>query len=139
MPILNVKISGEPNPDTTNHVSALLVELTARILRKQPDITAVVIDYVPEGQWFVGGGRLDQQRQRSFYFDIKVVEGTNTKDEMARYIEAAFAGLKDILGQVHPESYIHVQEVRAFAYGYSGRTQENRYIASKLQTEPTTR
>jgi 4-oxalocrotonate tautomerase len=54
MPILNVRISGEPNPETTKSVSALLVKLTARILRKQPDVTAVAIDYVPEGQCFVG-------------------------------------------------------------------------------------
>jgi 4-oxalocrotonate tautomerase len=139
MPILNVKISGEPNPETTKSVSALLVKLTARILRKKPDVTAVAIDYVPEGQWFVGAETLDQQGKGSFYFDIKVTEGTNTKDEMARYIEAAFAGLKEILGEVHPESYICVQEVRAFSWGYGGRTQENRYIASKLQTEAVTR
>jgi 4-oxalocrotonate tautomerase len=132
-------MSGEPNPETTKHVSALLVELTARILRKQPDVTAIVIDYLPEDRWFGGGGMLDQQGQRSSYFDIKVVEGINTKDEMARYIEAAFAGLKEILGEVHPDSYIHVQQVFALAYGYGGRTQENRYIASKLQTEAGTR
>jgi 4-oxalocrotonate tautomerase len=92
-----------------------------------------------EDRSFVGGGMLDQQGQRSFYFDITVVEGINTKDEMDRYIEAAFAGPKEILGEVHPESYLHVQEVRALAHGYGGRTQENRYIASKLQTEAGTR
>jgi len=139
MPILNVKISGEPNPETTKRVSELLASLTSRILKKQPDVTAIAIDYVPKSQWLVGGVMLDQRGQCSFYFDIKVTEGTNSKDEMACYIEEAFAGLKEILGQVHPESYIYVQEVRAFSYGYGGRTQENRYIASKLQNEAVTR
>jgi len=39
---------------------------------------------------------------------------------MARYIETAFAGLKEILGEVHPESYICVQEVRAFSWAMAG-------------------
>lgn len=37
---------------------------------------------------------------------------------------AAFATL---LGNLHDESYIYVQDVRAAAYGYGGKTQERRY------------
>lgn len=133
MPILNVNISGSPNAETSKKVASLLVELTATILRKQREVTAVAIDYIPEDQWFVGGSLLSAQGKRSFYFDIKVVEGTNTKDEMARYIEEAFRGLEKILGDVHPESYIYIQEVRGFSYGYGGLTQEHRYIAKKLE------
>ena len=132
MPILNVKISGSPDPETSQQVASLLVELTATILGKQRDITAVAIDYVPEDQWFVGGSLLSEQRKKSFYFDIKVTEGTNTKDDMARYVQEAFRGFEKILGEIHPESYIYVQEVRGFAYGYGGLTQEHRYIAQKL-------
>ena len=32
-----------------------------------------------------------------------------------------------LLGDLHEESYIHVQDVRAAAYGYGGKTQEYRY------------
>jgi 4-oxalocrotonate tautomerase len=132
MPILNVKISGHRNPETTKRVASMLIELTAGILGKQRDVTAIAIDYVPEDHWFVGGAMLSEQNKRSFYFDIKVVEGTNTKDEMARYIAAAFHGFGEILGEIHPESYNYVQEVRSFAYGFGGHTQEHRYIAKKL-------
>jgi hypothetical protein len=38
----------------------------------------------------------------------------------------AFATL---LGDLHEESYIYVQDVRAAAYGYGGRTQEWRFRA----------
>ena len=50
---------------------------------------------------------------------------------MARHIDAAFRGFGAILGEIHPESYIYVQ-VRDFAYGFGGHTQEHRYIAKKL-------
>ena len=39
-------------------------------------------------------------------------------------VSLSFAAL---LGDLHEESYIHVQDVRAAAYGYGGRTQEWRY------------
>jgi 4-oxalocrotonate tautomerase len=31
------------------------------------------------------------------------------------------------LGDLHEESYIYVQDVRATSYGYGGRTQEYRF------------
>ena len=63
----------------------------------------------------------------SFYFDIKVVDETNTKAEKARFVAEAFAAFERILGNLHPESYVYVQDVRATAYGYGGRTQEDRH------------
>jgi 4-oxalocrotonate tautomerase len=59
------------------------------------------------------------------------VDGTNTKDEKAAYVAAAFEGFSRLLGDLHEESYIHVHDVRAEAYGYGGRTQEFRYITAK--------
>ena len=75
----------------------------------------------------VGGKLLSEQGKNSFYFDIKITDETNTKDEKARYIKEAFAGFEQILGNLHEESYIYVQDVRAASYGYGGKTQEYRY------------
>ena len=132
MPILNVNISGSPNADISMQASSLLIELTVNILGKMRDVIAVCIDYIPEGQWCVGGSMLSAQGKRSFYVNVAITEGTNTKDEMARYVDEVFRGFETILGSVHAESYIHVQEVRGSAYGYGGLTQEHRYIAKKL-------
>jgi 4-oxalocrotonate tautomerase len=38
-----------------------------------------------------------------------------------------FEGFAGLLGDLHEESYIHVEDVRAAAYGYGGKTQEFRY------------
>jgi 4-oxalocrotonate tautomerase len=70
---------------------------------------------------------LSEHRKSSFYFDIKITDETNTKMEKEQYIREAFAGFAGILGEIHEESYIYVQDVRAASYGYGGRTQEYRY------------
>lgn len=127
MPILNVKVSGEKTVQTTKQIASLLLDLTSRILGKKPEVTAITIDYLDPDHWVVGGKSLSEHGKASFYFNISITDETNTKDEKARYIREAYEGFAAILGDLHEESYIHVQDVRAAAYGYGGRTQEYRY------------
>ncbi|MGZ5787309.1 MAG: tautomerase family protein [Ramlibacter sp.] len=127
MPILNVKVSGQKSPELTRQISELLLDLTTRILKKKREVTAIAIEYVDPDNWIVGGQPLSEQHKSSFYFDIKITDETNTKDEKALYIKEAFDGFARILGDLHEESYIYVQDVRAASYGYGGYTQEYRY------------
>ncbi|GEO12707.1 tautomerase family protein [Microvirga aerophila] len=134
MPILNLKVSAPRSASLSRTLSEGLVEATARILRKNPEITAVVIDYVSPEDWIVGGRSLAEQKKASFWLDIKVADGTNTKDEKALYLAEVFAFMGRVLGSLHEESYVLVHEVPADAYGFGGLTQEHRYIANKLRT-----
>ncbi len=127
MPIINVKVSAEKSLELTTQISELLLDLTTRILKKKREVTAIAIDYVTHDSWVVGGHLLSEQNKNSFYFDIKITDETNTKDEKALYIKEAFAGFERILGNLHAESYIHVEDVKAASYGYGGYTQEYRY------------
>jgi 4-oxalocrotonate tautomerase len=127
MPILNVKVSAERSNEMTLRICALLSELTTRILGKDPQVISIAIDYVDPNDWLVGGKSLSEQKKSSVYFDIKITDETNTKAEKAAYIREAFAAFSELLGDLHEESYIYVQDVRAAAYGYGGKTQEFRY------------
>jgi 4-oxalocrotonate tautomerase len=127
MPILNVKVSGTKSAEMTKQITDLLLDITTRILKKKREVTAIAIDYVDRDSWMVGGKLLSEQNKNSFYFDIKVTDETNTKDEKAQYIKEAFEGFARILGDLHEESYVYVADVRATAYGYGGKTQEYRY------------
>ncbi|MGN7294530.1 tautomerase family protein [Rhizobium sp. SAFR-030] len=127
MPILNVKVSGTRSNATTNAISDMLIDLTHRILGKDPAVTAIAIDYVDPRDWTAGGKTLAEQGKSSIYLDIKITDETNTKSEKAAFIEATFQGFAALLGNLHEESYIYVQDVRAAAYGYGGKTQEWRY------------
>jgi len=111
----------------SREIAGILLELTTRILGKKPDVTAIAIDYVDPDDWIVGGRSLREQGKSSFYFDIKITDETNTKAEKAQYIAEVFAAFERLLGNLHEESYIYVQDVRAGSYGYGGKTQEYRY------------
>jgi len=130
MPILTVKVSAKTSKDLTAQIGALLLDLTSRILKKKREVTAIVIEYADHDHWFVGGQLLSETGKNSFYFDIKITDETNTKDEKAQYIKEAFEGFERILGNLHEESYIYVQDVRAASYGYGGLTQDFRYHQS---------
>jgi 4-oxalocrotonate tautomerase len=80
----------------------------------------------------VAGATLAQQGKTSFYFDIKVVDGTNTKDEKSQYVKEVFAAFSRLLPNLHEESYMYVQDVRPEAYGFGGVTQEFRYIRAQI-------
>ena len=127
MPILNVKVSATKSPEMTKSISDLLLDLTTRILKKKPEVTSILIDYVDPDNWTVGGETLTELGKSSFCFDIKITDETNSKTEKMEYIQAVFSAFSQLLGDLHEVSYIHVEDVRAAAYGYGGKTQEYRY------------
>ena len=127
MPILNVKVGAKKSAALTKAIAGTLSDLTAPILHKKPEVTAIAIDYVDPDDWIVAGKSLSEHGKNSFYFDIKITDETNSKEEKAQYIRESFEALSELLGNVHEESYIYVQDVRAAAYGYGGKTQEFRF------------
>lgn len=130
MPILNLKVSALKSAELTQSISAILLDLTSRILSKKLEVTSIAIDYVDPDNWIVGGCSLSELGKSSIYFDIKITDETNTKAEKAQYIREAFDAFSKLLGNLHEVSYIYVEDVRATAYGYGGLTQEYRYHRS---------
>jgi 4-oxalocrotonate tautomerase len=134
MPILNVTISRKPSADLVKQIADGLAERTHRLLGKPRDVTSVAVTFVPPEHWIVAGRSLEEQELASFWLDIKVTDGTNTKDEKATYLEEVFSFMRSVLGPLHGESYILVHDVRADAYGYGGKTQEHRYVRSRIES-----
>ena len=136
MPILNVSVSAHPSAALTEKIATELSELTKINLHKDPTVTAVAITYIAPENWIVGGKSLASQGRNSFWLDIKVTAGTNTKSEMGDYIEAVFRSMGRMLGALHDTSYTVVHEVPAAAWGFAGKTQEHRFIASRIKSAP---
>jgi 4-oxalocrotonate tautomerase len=132
MPIITVTVTGQPDPALSQRIATEISEQTRRHLRKDPTVTAVLVNYADAQHWFAGGKSLAQQNANTFWLDIKVVDGTNTKQELAAYLEHVFTTMHGFLGEMHTESYILVHEVPAAAYGFGGKTQEFRFVANKL-------
>lgn len=132
MPFISIIVSAQRDVSLATGIAARISALTADHLRKDPTITAILVAFQEPQLWFVGGPSLAEQGRSSFWLDIKVVDGSNIKSEMAGYLEAVFAAMAELLGDLHPESYVLVHEVPAAAYGYGGVTQEHRFIAGRM-------
>ena len=137
MPLITVSYATpRRSPSLKAEIAAAVSELTAAILRKDPKVTAIIVKSAEAADWFAGGKSLAEQKLASYWLDIHVSEGTNTKDEKAAYLAAVFARMGELLGPLHEETYLHVDEVKADAYGFGGLSQERRYIAAKLEVPP---
>lgn len=137
MPLITVSYtSSRQSPSLKADIASVVSELTAKILHKDPKVTAIIVKSVDAADWFAGGKSLADQKLASYWIDIHVTEGTNTKDEKAAYLAAMFERMAGILGPLHPETYLHVDEVKGDAYGFGGLTQERRYIAGKFGVAP---
>lgn len=124
MPLLQLQLSLPREAPATQAAAAHVLDCTRRLLGKDPALTALVLQHVDPRDWFIAGRSLAAQGRHSFSLSIQVTDETNTKAEKARFMAATHAALGDVLGPLHEESYIHVHDVRAAAYGYGGRTQE---------------
>ncbi|PBC11420.1 4-oxalocrotonate tautomerase family protein [Mesorhizobium sp. WSM3859] len=133
MPIINISVTGKPDAKLSAAIASEAIDITAKLLRKDPTITAVAVNYIDPQHWFAGGKSLAEHGTNTFWLDIKVVDGTNTKLELEAYLKAIFEAFGRLLGGVHEESYASVHEVPAAAYGYGGKSQEFRFISGRLK------
>lgn len=127
MPYIHIQISGKADDTLAARVSKQATELTARLLGKDPQLTAVVVDFIEPARWFIAGRPLTNQQHRSYHWMVSITDETNTKREKAAYLETVHATMQELLGGVAEHSYVHIADLRAAAYGYGGVTQEFRY------------
>ncbi|CAG9176723.1 4-oxalocrotonate tautomerase family protein [Cupriavidus respiraculi] len=127
MPHINLQISGKPDAALTERAAGAVAALTESVLGKRPELIAITVQYIEREAWIIAGKPLSARGRNAFHLDISVTDETNTKVEKARYLQAVYQALSELIGDVHPCSYIHVIDARAAAYGYGGQTQEYRY------------
>lgn len=111
-------------------IAAFAARLGAEKLGKDPGVTVVLVEPADPDSWFVAGSRPTDSGLSAFWIDIKITAGTNTKDETAAFVRAAFKGMATLLGDLHEENYVLVHAADGHAYGYGGRTQEARWAAA---------
>lgn len=136
MPLITVHYAARRTSSSKADIAAAVSRLSSDILHKDPKVTAIIVQAVDASDWFAGGRSLAEQNLASVWLDIHITDGTNTKDEKAEFIVSTFRRFGELLGPLHEESYVHVHEVRADAYGFGGLTQERRYIAARLAASP---
>jgi 4-oxalocrotonate tautomerase len=132
MPQLNLRLVAEADTARSAQAIAELTALTAQLLGKRSDVTAVAIDHIAPAHWGIAGQPLAHSSQRAFFLEVLVTTGTNVSGDYRTFIAEAYALLDRLLGGVHPASYVAIREVRADAWGYGGVTQEGRRATASL-------
>jgi 4-oxalocrotonate tautomerase len=123
MPTLQLKITPPQPTERLGVLARQLSQLSTDILGKRREVTAVVIEELWPGRWFIGGRG---PREATALLEIRVTQGTNTAQEKEDFIAAAWQELEQQLGPLEEASYVVVQEVQATDWGYGGRTQAAR-------------
>jgi len=113
-------------------IVAAVAKLGQSLLRKDPNVTAMLAQEVAPEDWFIAGRSLKETGKGAFWLDIRITDGTNTKDEKAAFVAAVFKAFGELLGSLDEKCYVRVDDVRGDGYGYGGLTQERRYIAGKI-------
>ncbi|MFA6742121.1 MAG: tautomerase family protein [Arcobacteraceae bacterium] len=127
MPYINVKLNVKESDELREKIVHIVLENTTNILNKRKEVTSVFVEFVSPKSWSIGG-----KNSTTFYLDIKITKGTNTKEQKANYIKKCYKDFQELLGEITPASYIVIDEVDGDSWGFEGLTQEYRYIQSKI-------
>ena len=136
MPMINVQYATpKALRDLVPAIAAAVGKLTNTVLGKDPGVIAISVEEENPANWFIAGKSLEQHQLAAFWVDVRITDGTNEREEKAAFVAAMFEEMKKLLGPLHSECYVHVDDVRGDAYGYGGLTQNERYYRSKLKAE----
>lgn len=108
-------------------IAALLSSYTEEILHKDPGVTSALVERADSADWFVAGSSIAKQKVATFYVEVSITQGTNTRHETIEYIRRVYEEMQTLLGPVHEASYILVHGVEGDTYGYGGLTQNLRW------------
>jgi 4-oxalocrotonate tautomerase len=128
MPFIRITASGPTlAPEQVSRLQNEMTELMAAVLRKNADLTSVLVEQPAVGGWAIGRA----PARTAVHVDATVTAGTNSPEEKARFIDRTMRLLRSVLGaELSPATYVVVTEVPAQAWGYDGRTQESRLQAA---------
>lgn len=126
MPTLQLKITPPQPAERLQVLARRLTDLTANVLGKRPEVTAVVVEELWPGRWFIAGRNAGLA---TALLEIRITEGTNSPEEKQTFVQAAYDELSQQLGPLAEASYVVVQEVAATDWGYGGKTQVQRRVS----------
>ena len=127
MPGITLTLSGCNDQKLTKDCVLLATQITCEILKKNSFETMVIVRHVDDDDWFIDGKSLAEWGKNSFRLEVTVVDETFSKDQKAAFQKAIYKAMEQAIGNLHPQSNVHVIDCKAASYGYTGITQEYRY------------
>lgn len=125
MPFINVHLcQTQLKQETSSQVAQILTHLAETKLHKDGHVAAVTVKQFTPDECFINAKPVTNN---TFMVEIKVTHGTNTREDKAAFIKAAYTELSQLLGNVAKESYIIVTDVPGSDWGFGGLTQDVRH------------
>jgi 4-oxalocrotonate tautomerase len=118
MAIFNVKVSGRKSLKTTSSISATLLDLNLKHLRGRKDFTVVLVEYQSRDTWVVAGEPLSEHNKSCLILNVTVSDSI-TDDEKNLFIKEAFAAFNLLLGDLHEDCYISIQQFNNNSFSYN--------------------
>ena len=116
MTTFNVKISGRDSHKTTASIAKILRALDAKYLMGDPNSSLILVEYIDRGNWVTEDKLLSAQHSSCLLMTVFVsdtVSGPNKEE----FIKETFAKFNQLIGDLHKDSYISIQQYNASSYG----------------------
>lgn len=131
MPFIRISLTGkQPSAEQVKLLQEETTRLMAEILGKRLEVTVVAVECMQSPNWSVGGRSL-KEGSRLGQMEAFITAGTNTEQEKADFIAAAYQMLATVLGSGCSPVYVAVIEVDATNWGYDGQTQAKRKLGAQ--------
>ncbi|MEJ2593463.1 MAG: tautomerase family protein [Candidatus Thiodiazotropha sp.] len=123
MPFADLRIHPLPNDRQSAIIAGAVTDALEAVAGKRREVTAVRIDAGAAACWTIAG---EACVGTTAYVDVKITEGTNSREEKAALIARLHRILADTLGELAEASYIVIHELPAQSWGYAGLSQAAR-------------
>lgn len=130
MPLITLRANKIASNEIRDNLATELSKITENILKKNKQLIVVRFEAADQpNQWYIGGAAKNDD-EAIFELSILVTKGTNTDEEKADWLDAAWKLITGLLGSAAHPNYISIQEIDSKSWGYNGLSQEQRKIQS---------
>lgn len=126
MPYIHLRLGTTLETRQREQLCAKTTELMSTIMGKKREVTVVHIHESDPRQWAINGMMLSDGEAVGAYVDIKVTQGTNTREEKAEMIQQMLIMLQEVIGAIQEACYVVIDDIPADSWGYHGVTQAAR-------------
>jgi len=116
MTTFNIKISGRESHKTTSSIAKILRALDANYLLGEPSSSLILVEYIDRGSWVTEDTLLSDQTSSCLLMSV-FVSDTISESNKSAFIKETFLEFNKLMGDLHKNSYISIQQYNASSYG----------------------
>ncbi len=116
MTTFNIKISGRESHNTTSSIAKILMSLDSKYLMGDPQSSLILVEYIDRGNWVTQDTLLSDQSSSCLLMSV-FVSDTVSEVNRAAFIKETFLQFNQLMGDLHKNSYISIQQYNASSYG----------------------